>query len=226
MKKSWYLLISLIVLFISSCSLDEANEENEFYQYSLGVLEVNSASDFTILTDWGYRLKPVDFESDNYEIKDSARVLVSFTFADGEQSDKYDYNVKLGSIATVETQDILIADEQLRDTIANDGIIIKNLSIGNNFINVEFSFWANSEVHEFDLVYDSTKQDKEDYITLSFHHDDNDDVKNNQYTGLISFPLDNLNIEDEQDFKIFFTSKNEDNSTFEYELVYKNEDVE
>lgn len=219
MRKNWYLLIGLLVLVASACSFDD--EESEYYQYALGVVEGNSATTFMILTDGGERIRPVEFHPSNYEIEEGKRVLVRFTMVEESEADSYDYLVKVASISNVLTKQIVIADEEVRDTIGNDPVTINWLSIGNDFLNVDFSFWADSKTHYFDLVLDSTKQDKEGFITLNFHHNANDDIRYRNYSGLISFPLEMLKDDDLELVKLFFTSKKEDNSTFTHELEYK-----
>ena len=219
MRKNGYLLMGLIVFLATGCLKD--NEESEYYQYTLGVVEGNSATTFMILTDGGERIRPVEFQPINYEIEAGKRVLVKFTLLEESETDAYDYTVKVASISNVLTKSIVIANEELRDTIGNDPVAINWLSIGNDFLNVDFAFWADSKPHYFDLVLDSTKQDKEGFITLNFHHNAKDDVKYTKYSGLMSFPLEMLKDDNSDSVKLFFTTKMDNNSTFTHELEYK-----
>src|SRR5690606_683292 len=141
---------------------------------------------FMILTDGGARIRPVDFQPVSYEIEAGKRVLVRFTILEESNTDTYDYDVKVTSISHVPTKEIVIANEEVRDTIGNDAVTITGLSIGNDYLNVEFSFRLDSKPHYFDLVLDSTKQDKEGFITLNFHHNGNGDIKYRDWTALYS----------------------------------------
>ncbi|GAO28820.1 NigD1/NigD2 family lipoprotein [Geofilum rubicundum] len=219
MRRNFYLVWALLVVFASGCSMD--NEESEYYQYTLGVVEGNSASTFMIFTDGGERLRPVEFQPTNYEIEEGKRVLARYSVIEESDSETYDYSVKLASISNVLTKQIVVANEEVRDTIGNDPVTINWLSIGNGYLNVDFAFWADSEPHYFDLVLDSTKQDKEGFITLNFHHNAKEDIKYMQYSGLISFPLEMLEDDAADSVKLLFTSKKEDNSIFTKELEYK-----
>lgn len=219
MRKNWYLLMGLLIILASGCSMDD--EESEYYQYALGVVEGNSATTFMVLTDGGERLRPVEFQPSNYEIEAGKRVLVRFTVLEESESETYDYVVKVASISNVLTKQIVVANQEVRDTIGNDPVTINWVSIGNDYLNVDFSFWADSKPHYFDLVLDETKQDKAGFISLNFHHSAKDDIRYRNYSGLISFSLDMLKEEDLQSVKLFFTSKNENNSLFTRELEYK-----
>ncbi len=219
MRKNWYLLLGLLVLLAASCSVDK--EEGEYFQYALGVVEGNSATTFMILTDGGERLRPVQFHPTNYEIEAGKRVLVRFTLIEESNTENYDYAVKVASISNVLTKQIVIANEEVRDTIGNDPVTINWLSIGNDYLNVDFSFWADSKPHYFDLVLDSTKQTKAGFITLNFHHNAKDDIRYSKYSGLVSFPLELLKDDDLESVKLLFTAKKEDNSTFTHEMEYK-----
>lgn len=219
MRKNWFLLLGLLIVFASGCSMDD--EESEYYQYALGVVEGNSATTFMILTDGNERIRPIDFQPVNYEIEAGKRVLVRFTVLKESESESYDYDVKVASISNVLTKQIVVANDEVRDTIGNDPVTINWVSIGNDYLNVDFSFWADSKPHYFDLVLDETKQDKVGFVSLNFHHNAKDDIRYSNYSGLISFPLDMLKDEELESVKLFFTSKNEDNSQFTRELEYK-----
>ncbi len=219
MRKNWCFLMGLVVLLATSCSMDK--EEGAYYQYSLGVVEGNSATTFMVLTDGGERIRPVEFQPVNYEIEAGKRVLVRFTIIEESATDNYDYAVKVASISNVLTKQIVIANEEVRDTIGYDPVSINWLSIGNDYLNVDFAFWADSKPHYFDLVLDSTKQSKEGFITLNFHHNAKDDIKYSKYSGLVSFPLEMLKDDELESVKLFFTAKKEDNSTFTHEMEYK-----
>lgn len=219
MRKNWYLLMGLLIALASGCSMDD--EVSEYYQYTLGVVEGNSATTFMIFTDGGERIRPVEFQPVNYEIEAGKRVLVKFTVLEESETEAYDYDVKVASISNVLTKQIVIANEVVRDTIGNDPVTINWVSIGNDYLNVDFNFWADSKPHYFDLVLDDTKQDKPGFISLNFHHNAKDDIRYRNYSGLISFPLEMLKEEELESVKLYFVSKNEDNSNFTRELEYK-----
>jgi hypothetical protein len=219
MGKNFYLALTLLIAFTSGCSMD--SEENEYYQYTLGVVEGNSASTFMLLTDGGERLRPLEFQPANYEIEEGKRVSVLYSIIEKNDSETYDYSIKLASVSNVLTKQIVVANDEVRDTIGNDPVAINWLSIGNDYLNVDFTFWADSKPHYFDLVLDSAKQDKEGFITLNFHHNAKDDIKYMKYSGLISFPLEMLKDAAADSVNLYFTSKMEDNRVFTHEMKYK-----
>ena len=217
MKKSLMLIVGLLAFATVSCNMDD---DTEYYRYALGVIEGSSSSSFLIKTDGGHKFKALEYPS-TFKIEDGKRVLLRYTVVEEMKDAGYDYSVKIASIRDVLTKDIKVADAELRDTLSNDPVTITWLSIGNSFLNVEFSFFGNDTVHYFDLIYDEEKQNKEGFITLNFHHASNDDLRYNKYQGIVRFPLSSIEVEDKDSLMIYFTSRNEDNSTFTTELKYK-----
>ncbi len=220
MRKNLFLLLGLLSFLVVSCEFDD--EDPVYYSYSLGVVKGNTASEFMIQTDSKHLLKPVAYPN-NYTIKNGTRVFVQYVIEKEIKDEQiaYDYEVKIVGIDNILTKNIKIADNVLRDTIANDPVSISFLSTANDYLTVEFSFFGNSKTHYFDLVYDDKNQKKEGYVTLDFHHDKNEDFQTTNYGGIVCFPIGQFQVEDQDSVKILFTSKKMDGTPFEKELVYK-----
>lgn len=220
MKRMLFLFSALLALAAVSCSVND--DEGEYYQYRLGIIEGSSAATFTILTDDGYRLKPSEFLSSGYEIVDGKRVLVQFAIVSEAESSEVDYEVKVAMIENVPVKDIISANEEVRDSLGNDPVTISALTMGNGYLNVQFSFYGqDADKHYLYMVYDEEKQDKEGYIALDFHHNAHDDIKASPYSGLFSFPVAQFEEGESGTIKFLFRSRKEDNSTFTHELEYK-----
>lgn len=224
MKRMLFLFSALLALAAASCSVND--DEGEYYQYRLGIIEESSTATFTILTDDGYRLKPTEFLGSGYEIVDGKRVLVQFAIVSEAESAEIDYEVKVALIENVPVKTIITANEEVRDSLGNDPVSISALTLGNGYLNVQFSFYGQkAEKHYLYMVYDEEKQEKEGFITLDFHHNAHDDIKSSPYSGLFSFPLEQFEEEESGTIKFLFRSRKEDNSTFTHELEYKYGDV-
>lgn len=223
MKRMLFLFSALLALAAASCSVND--DEGEYYQYRLGIIEASSTAtstaSFTILTDDGYRLKPTESLS-GYKIDDGKRVLVQFAIVSEAESAEIDYEVKVALIENVPVKTIITANEEVRDSLGNDPVSISALTLGNGYLNVQFSFYGQkAEKHYLYMVYDEEKQEKEGFITLDFHHNAHDDIKSSPYSGLFSFPLEQFEEEESGTIKFLFRSRKEDNSTFTHELEYK-----
>ena len=221
MKRMLFLFSALLALAAVSCSVND--DDGEYYQYRLGIIEGSSDATFTILTDDGYRLKPTEFLSNDYEIVDGKqRVIVQFAIVSEAESAEIDYEVKVALIENVPVKTIITANEEVRDSLGNDPVSISALTLGNGYLNVQFSFYGQkAEKHYLYMVYDEEKQEKEGFITLDFHHNAHDDIKSSPYSGLFSFPLEQFEEEESGTIKFLFRSRKEDNSTFTHELEYK-----
>src|SRR5690554_7703946 len=220
MKRMLFLFSDLLALAAVSCSVND--DDGEYYQYRLGIIEGSSDATFTILTDDGYRLKPTEFLSNDYEIVDGKRVIVQFSIVAEVESSEIDYEVKMAMIEDIPVKDIIIANEEVRDSLGTDPATISALSLGNGYLNVQFSFYGQkAEKHYLYMVYDEEKQEKEGFITLDFHHNAHDDIKSSPYSGLFSFPVAQFEEGGSGTIKFLFRSRKEDNSTFTHELEYK-----
>src|SRR5690554_7960209 len=119
MKRMLFLFSALLALAAASCSVND--DEGEYYQYRLGIIEGSSSdATFTILTDDGYRLKPTEFLGSGYENVDGKRVLVQFAIVSEVESSEIDYEVKMAMIEDIPVKDIIIANEEVRDSLGND----------------------------------------------------------------------------------------------------------
>src|SRR5690554_2104275 len=221
MKRMLFLFSALLALAAASCSVND--DEGEYYQYRLGIIERSSSdTTFTILTDDGYRLKPTEFLGSGNENVDGKRVLVQFAIVSEVESSEIDYEVKVALIENVPVKTIITANEEVRDSLGNDPVSISALTLGNGYMNVQFSLYdQKAEKHYLYMVYDEEKQEKEGFITLDFHHNAHDDIKSSPYSGLFSFPLEQFEEEESGTIKFLFRSRKEDNSTFTHELEYK-----
>src|SRR5690554_7070254 len=114
----------------------------------------------------------------------------------------------MAMIEDIPVKDIIIANEEVRDSLGNDPVSISALTLGNDYLNVQFSFYGQkAEKHYLYMVYDEEKQEKEGFITLDFHHNAHDDIKSSPYSGLFSFPLEQFEEEESGTIKFLLDRK-------------------
>jgi len=210
----------LLLLMVALAGCDNFNDENYSY-VDYGVLS-RAGSYFLITTDPGIKLLaeslPVDLE-----FEDNLRVAVEYTFIKqaGEDQD-FDYWVNVEKISEIQTKEIVVINDENRDTLGCAPVDFKEVYIIQDFLTVYFTFYASNKDHYFNLTYDSNEQTDDNFVTLRFRHQDNDDQEAQKYTGFVSFRLNSLRQPDRSEINIHFRGKQY--SEVEYridDLVYK-----
>jgi hypothetical protein len=215
-----YILLSLtlfLLIAFSSCSLDK---ESEMYYRQMGVVKGNSASTFMVEGDGGLVFKVVQFPP-GYEIVDGKRVIIRYSVVNSFEDQPYDYTIRIESVQNILTKNIVhVTSDEIRDTLQTDPVAISLVWVTKSFINVEFLFKGNNRVHYFDLALDPEKQTKEGFISLDFHHNAKGDSKVYEYRGIISFPIEELQVEGVNSVKLNFRTTGEYNTPYVKELEY------
>jgi hypothetical protein len=184
------------------------DDDSETYYTEVGSLVGSSLSTLTIETDQGNTLFPVSIPS-GYEIEDGQRVLLQYSVINSVSTVTNGLKVDVVSIQDFYMKNILMANDEVRDTLANDPVTIFSLWIGKDYLNLEFTFLGNDTAHYFDVVYDDEQQEKEDYVTLDFHHDANEDETYQRYRVLMSVPLEQFQVAGQDSVNIWFRADDE-----------------
>ena len=205
MKQLTFPLIIILSLILSCCMTDD---DAETYYIEVGNLVGSSLSSLTIETDQGNTLFPVSIPS-GYEIEDGQRVLVQYSVINTESTVTNGLNVDVISIQDFYVKNILVANDEVRDTLANDPVTISSLWISKDYLNLEFTFLGNDTIHYFDVVYDEEQQEIEDHVTLDFHHDANEDEAYQRYRVFMSVPLEQFQVAGQDSVNVWFRADDE-----------------
>nr|WP_321452060.1 NigD-like C-terminal domain-containing protein [uncultured Carboxylicivirga sp.] len=195
LKNLMYIAPFVLVVILSSCMKDI---DSTPYTYSNLCITSLNGDYYLFTSDFGevYASKSLP---DDYDFEVDKRVMLSFsTYTESTEAD-YDYLVLPSSIIDISTSDIIYINEENKDTLGNDGVLIKGLFAQGNYLNVDFAFGASgAKSHYFNTSFDSELQTSNDTVTLTFHHKDNDDVWLQSYSGFMSFDLRSLGEDEPQ----------------------------
>ncbi len=212
-------ILFLFLVLIAGC-IDKDDENMSFLD--LGIIN-HYGNGYLIITDTGVNLQaatlPVELTFD-----DNLRVSVKYRIIQpGESTDsiKVDYIVQVEDITELVTKEIITINDANRDTLGSSPVKFENVWITQDYLTVYFSFYAGTKDHYFNLTYDPMEQTSEDFVALTFRHNDNGDTEIKQYWGYISFRLNSLRREGRSSVNIHFRGKQFDEMDFQLnDLVY------
>jgi len=127
---------------------------------------------------------------EGYEFEVDQRVMISFTDFTKSEVDDYDYFFEPVTVSEIPSKEIIFINDENKDTLGNDGVILNNAYVSGNFLNVDVSFGASGTImHYFNTSYNDELQSSYDTLTLTYHHKDNDDMWLQTFSGFLSFDL-------------------------------------
>lgn len=203
-KKTMKTILRTVVVFTLMLVVASCLDDDSSPQYlELGTTELGPDDEPLVITDSENTLQLVNPPS-NFD--DSVRVLLRYSVEEtGDENNIYDYLVKAHSIQDVVTKDIIELNEENRDTIGSDDIYINDIWISGGFLNVDFAFYGNDEVHYINVVKDPEEQSEDESVVyLQVRHNNRDDEKLYRYRGLMSFYIEPLQVEGADEVKIVF----------------------
>ncbi len=222
MKTLLFAIIAIMLGFGATSCLNDDEETRPRYA-EMGSTEMSAEDEPLVTTDSDLTLKlkssPSDFE-------ENQRVMITYSIdQEGGESDVYDYLVDVYSLQDVVTKEIMVLNEENRDTIGEDQIAINDIWIAGGYLNVEFFFHGTGqEVHYINVVKDPEEQGEDPTeIFLQVRHDARGEEMLERYRGIMSFHLESLQVEGEEMVTLIFENQNfyaPPYSTIEVEYEY------
>lgn len=201
MKMKQFLSVGLLSIAVlcgfSSCSDDDDRNYYIPYSYAVGDMVVEEGFEPYIMLDSKKTLFPSNGDRlPSYLVKDGQRVIVNFSFLDG-QREGYDYYIMVNDIDSVLVKNIIPITPETTDSIGNDAIEIVDMWTSDKYVTVQFEMrGAGLEKHMINLVrnYASvTNPDEEGYLQLELRHNRMNDPDVQRYLwGVASFRLDDV----------------------------------
>ena len=125
--------------------------------------------------------------------KDGQRIIANYSILSVTKVDStYTRKVQLNNASLVLTKGIFKITPATQDSIGHDSITIRDMWIGNDFLNIEFAYFGNDKTHYINLVSDATKTYTDGKVHLEFRHNGNGDAPTYYLKGLVSFNLKSL----------------------------------
>jgi len=196
MKNLLLLLISALVLV--SC-LDEEEVNPSFVAYGLVISPYAEGElDYAIALDNGQFVLPyMDLSDSPYEVEDNERILVYLEYDSYNSYYSDTTDVKILDHVTIPGYDILTYTDSIgADTLGNDPIAVANGSIylTKNYLNIIYSYneGYTPKSHSINLVYYPDSTDEDGRILLKLHHNANNDLEQEYYSGFKVFDLNSV----------------------------------
>jgi hypothetical protein len=214
-------ILILFAIVLSGCIKHADNDPMTLLD--LGILN-HYGSGYMIITDGGNVLLAESIPV-NIDFDDNARVSIQYRIiqrAPQNDSIQADYLVQVDGINELITKEIITVDDNNRDTLGNAPVEFRQVWITQDFLTVYYSFYVGSKYHDFNLTYDIDEQADDEFIYLTFRHNDNNDEEVQQYWAYVTFRLNSLRKEGQSEVKIHFRGKqNNENDYIKSDLVYK-----
>ena len=201
-------LAALLTTFIMSCNDDD---DYSLGKYWLTTGTVYKTSDyFYVTTDEGDNLWPAATNINPEHLDDSMRVFVNYTIlGDADDSEIYDYYVKINSIKELLTKPIFNFTEEttqeVKDSIGYDAVTITDTWFTGKYLNVQFEYGGGlGYTHFINLVKDTEDLETENgEIILELKHNKNGDPYNYLQWSVASFDISELQVEGQSSVDIF-----------------------
>jgi len=226
------LKIGFIVAFLSivlmSCNNDDDDYSLGDFWLTTGTI-VKTTDYFYVTTDNGDKLWPAATNVDPNHVEDSMRVFVDYTIlGDANDSEAYDYYVKINSIKKILTKPIFNfteeTTEEVKDSIGSNAVTIVDTWFTGNYLNVQFEYGGGlGYIHYINLVKDTEDLETEDgEIILELKHNKNGDPANYLQWSVASFDISELQVEGESSVDIFIRALDKEGE-YQYNkvLTYK-----
>jgi hypothetical protein len=191
---SKYLLLILFVPFFMACdNNDDGYRINNSRVDIATVRNPNSSSKFSFLLDNNQLMQITQTDVSTFIPKDGQRIIANFTLLTQTKVDSvYNTTVRLNDASTVLTKGIFNITPAKQDSIGHDSITIRDMWIGNDFLNIEFAYFGNNKTHYINLVSDASKVYTDGKTHLEFRHNGNGDAATYYLKGIVSFNLKSL----------------------------------
>ena len=194
---SKYLLLIILMPFLAACDNffgDNSNNDNNNYRVNLvTVKNPNLSSKFSFVLDNNLLYQVTQTADSTFKPKDGQRIIASYNILSMAKADTTsNRSVQLLDASLVLTKNIFNLTTATADSIGHDSITIRDMWIGNDYLNIEFAYLGNNKIHFINLVSDPTKVYTDGKVHLEFRHNGNSDLPTYYLKGLVSFNLKSL----------------------------------
>jgi hypothetical protein len=200
------------------CNKDEDPE------YFTVVGNVSKTTDSTIVvTDTDDRLLIDNSVSLGSALIHNGRVIIYFTILEETVPQGIDYVVEVYEVTKVLYKPVIELTEQITDSIGNDPLIIRDVWIAKNYLNLNFSYYGNNQVHLINLTR-APGTITNDTIALELRHNNNDDSPAYTVNGFVTFDIESLQLsptEEVDSVIIRFKAKEYEGHLYDKFITYK-----
>jgi hypothetical protein len=200
MKRMKLIFASIGVVMASflwtSCSDDDGYSLNSWSRSLATVAPLGNSKSYYLTLDHGTTLWPAATSIPWYTPKEKHRAVVWYTLL-SDAFEGYDHAVKVLDIQDILTKPVAKDLGEENDShYGNDPVKIKDMWIGDGYLNVEFGFNYGGSVKHFINLVERDSVDTPNYF--EFRHHAYDDGAKVGHRGLVSFDLSSLETDGEE----------------------------
>lgn len=193
-----YFVLIVLLPFLSACDnyFDNSYYGSSYTDYRIDIATVKNptlTSKFSFLLDNNKLMQVTQTNDPTFIPKDGQRIIANYSILSVTKVDStYKRDVQLNNASEVLTKGIFNITPATQDSIGHDSITIRDMWIGNDFLNIEFAYLGNNKTHYINLVSDASKVYTDGKIHLEFRHNGNGDAPYYYLKGIASFNLKSL----------------------------------
>lgn len=185
------IVVMMVSLFFATSCLKDNSSNNDRFWLSYGVI-VGTTGNLNVRLDDGTILYPDAGSQTNLSQFVTDRILVNYTVLSNKvENGITNYNVKINAVDKLLKKNIVLLTKQNADSLGKDPVNAKNFWFGNNFLNINFSFYQDQKVHLINLAKDSIQSDPTT-ISLLLKHNAWGDNPSYERSGFVSFDMTSL----------------------------------
>lgn len=225
-KKSMVKYIALIIVVLSSAFACNDNDGYSLGDFRISIATVvpESSQTYSLLLDNGNKLWPAATDV-YYRPQLNQRVFVNYTIL-SDKIDDYDHYIKVNDIWNVLTKSVIELNAENADSIGNDPVQVNEFWIGDNYLNVSFSFnYGGIKPHAINMVQNKMDGNPDtDQLELEFRHNSYNSPRSTLYDGFACFDLRPFRVEGKDSIPIFIKYTDWQGEQV-VELMYKYNDL-
>jgi len=196
-RLNYLLLFMLLPLFVAcDNNFDGYYNGHSDNNYRIDIATVQNpglSNTFNFLLDNNQLMQVTGTDVPTFIPKDGQRIIANYSILSVTKVDStYTRKVQLNNASLVLTKGIFKITPATQDSIGHDSITIRDMWIGNDFLNIEFAYLGNNKTHYINLVSDASKTYSDGKIHLEFRHNGNGDAPMYYIKGIVSFNLKSL----------------------------------
>jgi len=213
-KYSFFYFLILVSLVFIGCSTDENTE----YYSVLGTVAKSNDS-VIVVSDDDERLL-VNNSGSLSSINDNERIILYFTLIEEPLPSGVDYIIDVYNFTKVLFKPVIELTDQIADSIGNDPMTVRDIWLAKDYLNLNFEFYGNDEVHYINLTR-NPGEIPTDTINLEVRHNDNDDPYNYLRNGFVTFDLESLRNEVKDSVVLHIKAKGYNSTYYDKSFTYK-----
>ncbi|ASB47741.1 NigD1/NigD2 family lipoprotein [Alkalitalea saponilacus] len=217
-----FVTILATMFLLQGCLKDDDSYSLGKYWVTTGTIEKGDISPYVVVADNGDRLFPSATAVPHFKTKDGQRVWISYTIL-GDAEGQIDHYVRVNDLSEILTKGILELTPENADSIGHDPVTIRDYWFTGDFLTIRFIYGGGGRIHFINLVQDVENPVNEEGLPiLEFRHNRNNDPYNYKMYGTVSFNLETLKTEEQDEVQFVLKAKSSgDRDDFEKVLTFK-----